>query len=435
MSSLGEQLTRYNEGAQNADSGLHRVNISVFAPSTFPSAMLSQDMFPFIDSLTLTDTSKIGSENLSAFEALRSLENLRINVCVYDNNTIQSVRNIILNNACNLKSLYVESERRIDNTLLVDCKSWPLSRLETLNCAFKDVMLFLQSPELCENLKDLTIRGEKNPREIPFCQHLPHLTRLEVNSAIEEKPNALFSFVTRLQRASPKLETLEFYGLPHLELFLPVITKVKSFRLTKLVDEFSVDWPMYNVTLSSPAVDYQTVPVNSILARIFPSRIRQFFVPLEPQELVSYALLKQIALGCDSSAGPTDNNNNNNNNADDGLAPSIFLNVTWPRIRQKSPPAPPGHPSEVLEVYEISSPTPHRPIAHTGALEYLSDMFLDFHAPFPLTAFCAFVRSSEELYNDYMRELPDRPVTEKIHMCVKIDLQRLKELLSSHAGS
>lgn len=366
----------------------------------------------------------------------------RLSIDLYedDDDIGMSLREIILKNTCSLKKLDVYSETSMCG-YFGDFKSFSWPQLETLSCIDSDVMLFLQSPEVCQNLKDLTIWAgwEDNPDEISFPQQLPRLTKLRVDNIFSTaSPDGLLPFLTLLQLASPNLKTLEFFPLADIDLFLPVFKKVKTLALVDFTEIIFIDESLTDTEIDSFLYP-PGMPVNGLIVSVFPSEIREIFVPLDPHELISYPLLKEVALGRHGKDGTT--------NEDDEQAMNLIVTATWPRVSQKLSPAALEARSDPLEelpnviygrnqfhFYEMYESVLHRPIVHAGNLEYLSDLFLDFNEPFTLTEFCYFVHSFEALYDNYTRAVPDRPVREEVRMQVKIDLQRLRELLSRHAS-
>lgn len=425
FSSLGAHLIQYNEGAQY---GLKRVNISMtigFYQSS-DLALLPKEIFPFIDILCLDLLSSL-EWNIEALESnLHSLESLDIpaHMDAGDNGAAQRLATIIFNNRLSLKRLDVQDYSSIEDRFcesVVGVEWWSLPQLEALKCrGNKGLMKFFNCPEMCQSLKtlDLMFKPEDgDPDEI----HIPErlcLTRLNVSDIPHgARLEGYLSFLTRLQLACPDLETLEFSGLTAADLIAlaPVISQVKSFKTESLKIRDLKNW-LVNSDRTCLETEVPIMPIDYLIAKILPSRLREIFLPLWRNERISYPHLKEIAL----QRGYTTD--------DAELTPSLFISREYISLTQKSTPA-------QLQCcdrrYGIQGGI-YKPVIwdHAESMAYLSDIFWGFHDPFCLSQFCFFVYSLDDV--DDVDDVYKRWTSIR-DFEIKIDLQRLRELLLGQA--
>lgn len=437
FSSLGAQLIQYNEGAQY---GLRRVNISMFMSTKLRE--LPRDLFPFIDNILLFYL----SSDLSLLKLLQGLKSFSAESTNF-NARLPSLARTILNNRLTLKALSIRYlPKEILGQKYVDPKWWSLPHLEDLACCPRNLWLFLQSPEVCQSLKTLRLRLREvdNLGEISFSRQLTGVVRLEVDMIPSgAQPEEYLSFFTRLQLACPELESLTFAKITVSEVhaLAPVISKVAWLSLSvQRIPGVPTDWPRNASTFNSLRLESTAMTVNRIVTDVLPSNIRELFIPLNYHELISYPLLKSVALG------GTSNNNR--------LTPTLFVDATWPRANHKLTPAQLHHRNKLLgeapqflDNFTMYESVLDKPTGKTQELAYLSDLFLDFNEPFSLTEFCHFICDLNTLAGGVYRLKYDSyevrgkvkliktnyDKAQIVKMQVKIDLPRLRELLSGHA--
>lgn len=483
LCSLGWQLAQYARGAQ---FGLRRVQVSATMTSSVNLSLLKNSILPFVDHLNFTITGLPDKlQDFSPLESLRGLQSLTLMASVTDavkcRAQLQNLRNMIHNNRWNLESLDLQNFPMMLGEP-ADFISWCVPSLKRLACSDKHLGSFPQTPNACRNLQILNLRfnRETNLGELAVPLALTHLSTLQVvEIPAASKPDEYFSFFSRLQLVNPELENLEFsyLSLSQATVLAPVICKFKSLT-TRIMhhaggghgDVFC--WPMIAPTLNSLKLESPHMPINRLITQLFPSSIRQLCVPLSSHELISYPLLKSIALQQGCKDGTTN---------DTELVQDLFVSATWPRVSEKLTSVQIANRNECLGLNYMS---PHvdfqvyesvclKPTGDAEDLAYLSDLFLSFQEPFPVTEFCHLIRDldtlahpldssstapsvatqeSETGINDdaatsvapkshrrknskvKLTTFLDVPEWQQVEMQVKIDLQRLRELLSEQAS-
>lgn len=434
---LLSQLVLYDEYGS-------RIRISTIISSTRNIGFLPGELLTYVDRIEFFYSPVVtpGWRNLLMEHKLRQLISIRVNIAPtteVNEDDAQSLERVVLNNCSTIRHLIMPRHPyfidRLPSLVPELERVWSLPHLETLNCVgITSLSPFLQSLEVCENLKKLEftefyINGQRNP-ELAFPHQMSCLTHFVVprlHGTIKRK----IRFLENLLLACPKLETLEFSHISAADLIElgPLIhgSKVKFVKVAYInIYDLPTRWP-FCMNRESIQDEAPSMPINLIIEEFFPSNIKRIHLPMDAHELLSYPILKALAL--------RDSTN------DDAFAPILHLAASWPRVSDQLTREQLRVRSEFFTKYPhsiilsssysrptIYPPITRLPVGNAGTQHYLSQLFFGFDEPFPVTKFTFFLRKRDDIDDAQTRMTP-------WHSCeVIVDLQILRKLLLSQAG-
>lgn len=411
FSFLGLQLQKYQ----------HPIKISATMTSAVNLSLLQSNILPLVDCLNYTITSiPKRPEIYSPLEtSIFELENLTLVSSVTDQTACKSlldiVVNMINNNSENLETLDLQLFP-MNLKSLERYQTWCVPSIKRLACQDIHLASFpSQKTKACRNLDTLHIKFNRttNLGQLEIPSLLTGLSSLEVLQIPERsKPEEYTSFFSKLQKSNPYLKsiTFNFFSVPEALALAPVISKLESFKVNIMQHRGAygdIGWPMVAGTASSFAAETKEMPVNRILDKVAcgsiegnNSSVKEFAIPLNAHELISYPLLKKLLL-------ESPNENLQQNESCTSQLSTIWLNATWPRVSETLSPAQFENRNQCLEfnymsphvAFQVYNPVCLKPVDDREEQSYLEDLFYGFNDEdsFQLTDFCHLIRDLDTL--------------------------------------
>lgn len=425
------------------------VKISTRMTSTSNLQILQESFWSMVDHLHFTITSRSNqARDFTSLETrVKSLKSLTLwSSLPNKNDCAQLVRHLaamINNNGDNLETLNLYhlalSFSEIDGSPLLE-----LPMLKQLQCHEKHLSSFSRRPKLWRLLELLDVKFDAASilANINIPLQLTSLSCLDIIQLPDKtNPENYLPFFSRLQDANPSLNSINFscFTIPEVLALAPVLSQFKHFkiRIMEYCDTYA--WPKMATVSTSLEAEIEHMHVNRILNTLILNKStdtgKLFSFPASPHELISYPLLKAIAL---DSRYPEPQVSN------------LDIYTTWPRVTESLTDAQLSlraqcfrtnyqSPHVAFEVYE---PIGFKPIGEGEDQSYLQDLFYGFNdgESFKITDFCFLVRDMGSLWKPSSQEgtggkvkflsYGDNPRWNQVEMHVKIDLKRLRKLLS-----
>lgn len=424
------------------------VNISATMTSTANLQLLQESFWSMVDHLHFTIASR--SNQARDFTSLETkVKNLK-SLTVWSSapskiDCAQLVRHLaamINNNGGNLETLNLYhlsvSFAEIAGSALLE-----LPVLKRLQCQEKHLSSFSKAPKSCRLLQLLDIKFDASSilSKVEFPFQFTSLCSLDITQLPDKaKPENHLPFFRKLQDANPSLNSLSFnfFSVPEVLALAPVLSQSKYFKIRIMEYSDSYIWPIIATVYTSLENEIEHMHVNRILTTLVLNKPtdtgKLFSFPVSPHELISYPLLKAIAL---------------DSRYTDPQVSALDIYTTWPRVSESLTEAQLSlraqcfitnyqSPHVAFEVYE---PICSKPVGEGEDQSYLQDLFYGFNDGdyFKLTDFCFLVRDMGSLWKPSSQDgtggkvkflsYGDNSRWNQVEMHVKIDLKLLKKLL------
>lgn len=435
------------------------LKVSAIMTSAVKLNLLQPVILPLVDHLNFTITSIPDKlRDYSPLETISGLESLTL-VSSVTNRTacgplLTNILNMINNNDTTLETMDLQlfpmtlrGGPNVDNVDGDDYDGpmWCIPSLKRLACQDMHLASFPSATikkhaKSCRNLQVLNLKFNRLTKlgtlKIPAL--LTNLTSLQVLQIPDAaRPDDYLSFFRRLQNANPFLKdmTFTYFSAPEALVLAPVLARLTKFKVHVMQHRGGygdVGWPMIAAVAPSLAEETKDMPVNRLLKELVStekSSIQDFSIAINPHELISYPLLKSIALSsCANNTNTNDNNNTSmmiNNESATSAFETLWVNATWPRVCESIKPTQLENRNQCLGfnymsphvAFQVYEPVCNKPVGDEEDQSYLQDLFFGFHEdvqpeetteteptkekkqqqPFKLTDFCYLIRDVQTL--------------------------------------
>lgn len=421
------------------------IKISASMTSADDLQHLQESFWSMVDHLvfTLTSSSNQNRDFSTLDTRVKNLRSLTLRSFVLDaNSCAQLVRHLVTminNNALETLDLVPLA---MSFSMIKDLPLLEIPSLKRLDCQERHLPSFSRSPRSCRSLQHLKLKFDPDSilgnLDIPF--QLATLCHLEIELLpYQKEPASHLPLFRKLQDTSPFLNSMCFRRLTiSAALTLaPVLSKLKYFRADNVDYSGTYFWPRMTTEATTLATEMEHMHVNRMLSALIldePTYTgKSFSLPVSPHELISYPLLKAIAL--------------DSRHAEPQIS-VLNLEATWPRISQFLDATQLLIRARFLREeyasfyspFDFYDPISLKAVGHRHDQSYLQDLFYDFNDghSFKLTDFCYVIHHVDSLWDPGSPESEDVPLPSSenygehsITMYVKIDLQRLKKLLTT----
>lgn len=424
------------------------VKISASMTSATYLHHLQENFWSMVDHLVFTLTSRSNqNRDFLTMDRIKNLKSLTLrSFVISEDNCAQLVRHLVaMINSNGLETLDL-TNLAISFSHMKDLPLLDIPSLKSLHCQERHLASFSQSPRSCRSLQLLKLLFDPYTLlaklDLPF--QLTTLCSLEIGQLpYKQDPRDHLLFFRKLQDVNPSLNRLCFQRLTisGALALAPVLSKLKYFKVDHLDYCDTYIWPMMTTETTILATELEHMHVNRILSALIldqPTHTDKIFqFPMSPHELISYPLLKSIAL--------------DSRHAEPQVS-DLYLDVTWPRVSQFLEADQLSTRARLLrdeyrsdfsqfDFYDSISTKPYE--GDRADQSYLQDLLYDFHDDhlFKITDFCYFIRSIDALWKlpstkrmssgDTSLTSPNVDFNHYVRMVVKIDLQQLKRLLTT----